>query len=64
MGLLDPDPLVRDMDPAPIYHQAEIVRKSLIPIVLRLLYDFLSLNIDVNVASNGNQQKNLRFENN
>jgi hypothetical protein len=37
-GLLDPDPLVRGAD-----HQAKIVRKTLIPTILRLLYDFLSL---------------------
>ncbi len=32
------------------YHQAKIARKTLIPIVLWLLYDFLSLENDVNVA--------------
>ncbi len=32
-----------------IYHQAKIVRKTLIPTVLCFLYDFLSLNNDVNV---------------
>jgi hypothetical protein len=31
LGLLDPDPLIRGMDPA---HQAKIVRKTLIPTVL------------------------------
>jgi hypothetical protein len=36
LGLLDPDPLVRGMDPYPsFYHQAKIVRsKTLIPTVL------------------------------
>jgi hypothetical protein len=41
-------PLVRGMDPD---HQAKIVRKPLIPTVLWLLYDFLSLKNDVNIAS-------------
>jgi hypothetical protein len=35
------------------------VRKTLIPIVLRLLNDFLSLRNDVNVPSLSNKQKNL-----
>jgi len=39
------------------YNQAKIVRKTLIPTVLRLLYDFLSVKNDVNVASKRNQQK-------
>jgi hypothetical protein len=33
------------------YHQAKIVRKTMILSVMWLLYDFLSLEIDVNVAS-------------
>jgi hypothetical protein len=33
------------------YRQAKIVRKTLIPIALRLLYDVLSFKNDVNVAS-------------
>jgi hypothetical protein len=44
LGLLDPDPLVRCADPAPdpdpSYHQAKIVRKTLISTVFCLLYDF------------------------
>ncbi len=39
------------------YHQAYIVRKTLISTVLRVLYDFLSLKNDVNVASKSNKQK-------
>jgi hypothetical protein len=39
MGLTDPDPLVRGMDPDSD-HQAKIVRKTLIPTVLCLLLDF------------------------
>jgi hypothetical protein len=38
------------------YHQAKIVRKSLIPTVLLLLYDFLSLRNDVNVAAKSKKQ--------
>jgi hypothetical protein len=38
------------MDP-----QANIVRKTLIPAVFRLLYDFLSLKNYVNVASKSNK---------
>jgi hypothetical protein len=37
LGLLDPDPLVRGMDPDPdpyLYQQAKIVRKTLILTVL------------------------------
>ncbi len=54
LGLLDPDPnpLVRCTDPDPyMYHQAKLVRKTLIPTVLLLLFDFLSLKNDVNVIS-------------
>jgi hypothetical protein len=41
------------------YHQAKIVRKTLIPTVLWLLFDFLSLKNDVNVPSKSNRQKNF-----
>jgi hypothetical protein len=38
LGLLDPDPQVRDMDPAPdpdpSTHEAKIIRKTLIPTVV------------------------------
>ncbi len=40
------------------YHQAKKVRKTLIPTVLWLLLDFLSLKNDVNVPSKSNKQKN------
>ncbi len=36
------------------YRQAKIVRKPLIPIVLLLLYDFLSSNNELNVPSKSN----------
>jgi hypothetical protein len=39
------------------YHQAKIVRKTSIPTVLWLLYDFLSLKNVVNLASKSNKQK-------
>jgi hypothetical protein len=52
----NPDPLVRGMDPD---HQAKIVRKTLIPTVLLLLFDFLSLKNDVNVPSESNMKKNF-----
>jgi hypothetical protein len=42
-----------------LFHQAKIVRKTLIPTVFRLLNDFLFLKNDVNVASKSNKQKNL-----
>jgi hypothetical protein len=41
------------------YHQAKIVRKSLIPIVLCLLLYFLSLKNDVNVPSKSKKQNNF-----
>jgi hypothetical protein len=40
------------------YNQAKIVRKTFIPTVLLLLYDFLSLKNDVNVPSKSKKQKN------
>ncbi len=40
-------------------HHAKIVRKTLIPTVSRLLFDFLSLKNDVNVPSKSNKQKNF-----
>ncbi len=41
------------------YHQAKIVRQILIPTLLWLLFDFLSLKNDVNVPSKSNKQKNF-----
>ncbi len=46
------------------YHKIKIVRKTLIPMiptVMRHLYDFLSLQNDVNVPSKCNKQKNKFF---
>jgi hypothetical protein len=47
LGLVDPDP-----------YQAKIVRNTLIPTVLLLLYDFLSLKNNVNTFKI-NKQKNF-----
>ncbi len=43
------------------YRQAKILRKTLILTVLWLLYDFLSLKNDVNVASKSKKQKTYSF---
>jgi hypothetical protein len=52
LGLPDPDPLVRGTDPAPDPSIVKpIVGKTLIPTVLLLLHDFLSLKNYVNVDS-------------
>ncbi len=45
----------------PFYQQAEIVRKTWIPIVSWLLLDFLSLKNYVNVPLKSNKKKNLFF---
>jgi hypothetical protein len=64
LGLLDPDPdpVVRDTDPAPdpsIIKQKyfKIERKNFTPTALCLFYDFLSLK-NVNVSSKSNKQNN------
>jgi hypothetical protein len=44
------------------YHQAKIVRKTLIPTDLLLLFDFLSLKNDVKVPSKSNKQKKPFFK--
>jgi hypothetical protein len=60
LGVPDPDPVVRRTDPDPaLDHQAKIVRKTLIPTVLWLLYNFLSLKNYVNLASKSNKQKSI-----
>jgi hypothetical protein len=54
-GFLDPDPSVRGVEPAPdpdldpSFTKQKKVIKTLIPTVLLLLFDFLSLKNDVNV---------------
>jgi hypothetical protein len=59
LGLADPDPIVKGTDPDPFYHQAKIERKTLIPTVLLLFYDFLTLKNDANVPSKSNKQKTI-----
>ncbi len=44
------------------YHQAKIVRKTLIPTALWLLLNFLSFKNDVNIPSKSNKQKNFFFK--
>jgi hypothetical protein len=63
LGLMDPDPLVGGTRyrSGTFYHQAKIARKTLIPTALWLLYDFLSLKNDVNVASKSNKQNNFCY---
>ncbi len=60
LGLPDPDPLVRGMDPAsdpdPSIMLCKMLWKTSIPTVLRLLLDFLSLKNDVNVTLKRNKQ--------
>jgi hypothetical protein len=58
---LDPDPLVRGMDPDPSIIKQKIVRKILISTVLRLLFDFLSLKNDAKVPSKSNMQTNFFY---
>ncbi len=61
---MDPEPHVfwpPESGSVSLYHQAKIVRKTLIPTVLRLRYDFLSLKNYVNVPSKSNKQKKLDF---
>jgi hypothetical protein len=58
----DPDPLVKryGSGSGSFYHHAKIVRKTLIPTYYFItLFDFLSLENDVNVASKSNKQKKL-----
>jgi hypothetical protein len=61
LGLLDPDPLIRgmDLDSDPSIIKQKIVRKSLIPTVLLLLFNFLSLKNYVYVPSKSNKQENF-----
>ncbi len=57
-GLLDPDPLVRGMDPDPsIIMQNN--KKNLESHYFATLFDFLSLKNNVNVPSKSNKQKKL-----
>jgi hypothetical protein len=66
LGLPDPDPLVRGMDPVPdptLDSDPPIIKKNskknLDAYYLVALFYFLSLKNDVNVASKSNKQKKL-----
>jgi hypothetical protein len=62
LGLPDPDPLVRGMDPAPdpyIIMQKYRSMKNLDSYYFVTLFDFLSMKNDVNVPSKRNKQKKL-----
>ncbi len=61
LGLPDPDPLVRGMDPDP---DPSIImqnngKKNLDSYYFMTLFDFLSLKNDVNVPSKSKKQKTL-----
>ncbi len=62
----DPDPDVLgqmyESGSVSFYHKAKIVKKTLIPTVLWLLFDLLSLNNDVNAPSKSNKQKKFFFK--
>jgi hypothetical protein len=61
LGLPDPDPLVRGMDPDPdpSIMQKKISKKNLDSYYFVTLFDILSLKNDVNVPSKSNKQKNV-----
>jgi hypothetical protein len=63
-SIADPDPnrirmLLGLLGPDPDSEQANIVRKTMNPIVLGLLFDFLSLKKNVNVPLKSYKQKNF-----
>jgi hypothetical protein len=65
LGLPDPDPLVRGLDPDPALDpdpssiMQNIKENLLDSYYFVTLFDFLSLKNDVNVASKSNKQKKL-----
>jgi hypothetical protein len=66
LGLPDPDPLVRGMDPDPDLLRIRILlsscknsKKNLDSYYFGTLFDFLSVKNEVNVASKSNKQKKL-----
>jgi hypothetical protein len=64
LGLPDPDPLVRGMDPDPapdpdLSSSCKNSKKNLDSYYFVTLFDFLSLKNDVNVPSKSNKQKKL-----
>jgi hypothetical protein len=60
LGLPDPDPLVRGMDPDPDPSSScKNSKKNLDSYYFVTLFDFLSLKNDVNVPSKSNKHKKL-----
>jgi hypothetical protein len=59
LGLPNPDPLVRGMDPYPDPSSCKNSKNNLDSYYYVTLFDFLSLKNDVNVASKSNKQKKL-----
>ena len=66
LGLPDPDPLLRGMDPDPdllwiriLLSSCKNSKKNLDSYYFVTLFDFLSLKNDVNVPSKTNKQKKL-----
>jgi hypothetical protein len=60
LGLPDPDPLVRRMDPNPSLIKQKS-KKNLDSYCFVTFLDFLSLKNDVNVPSKSNKQNNFFF---
>ena len=56
LGLPDPDPLVRGMDPD-LLPPCKNSKKNLDSYYFVTLFDFLSMKKDVNVSSKSNKQK-------
>ncbi len=59
LGLPDPDPLVRGMDPDPAPSSCKNSKKNLDSLYFVIFFYFLSLKNDVNVPSKSNKQKKL-----
>jgi len=67
LGLQDPDPLVRGMDPDPALDPDPSIimqnsKKNLDSYYFVTLFDFLSLKNHVNVASKRNKQKKFCYK--
>ncbi len=59
LGLPDPDPLVRGMDPDPDPSIIKKCKKKLDSYYFVTLFDFLSLKNDVNVPTKSKKQEKL-----
>jgi hypothetical protein len=63
LGLLDPDPLVRGMDPDPSIIISKNSKENLDFLLFCAFFlTFLPLKNDVKVPSNSNMQKNIFFK--